>query len=113
MNTITVEQYRATQNYQIWLNIYSSFEIDEVQDFLNRKGYELIVHTAVHESLEHRRSVPGTGETERIGYFNTERTYTIAIKPGIQPPARFTEETLKEFGLNSVFQRELRKNLLA
>ncbi len=113
MNLITHEQWKTADNYQLWINMSDSFYIEEIQEFLNRKGYELMLHTGVHENLEHRRSDPGTGSTEHVGNFNTERTYMIAIKPGDTPPARFTEETLKQFGVYSVFQKELRKNLLA
>jgi hypothetical protein len=113
MNKLTEEQFRSSNNYNCWLNLDYSFYFEEIQEFLNRKGYELIIHTAVHENVEHRRSIPYSGETEKVGNFNTERTYTLAIKPGVQPPIRFNVETLNEFSVNSVFQREVRKNLLA
>lgn len=113
MKTLTFEQYKTANNYIFNLPLYFSFEFEEIQEFLNRKGYNLVLHTAVYENLRHIRSIPGTGEVETIGYLNTERTHVIAIKPGITLPLRFTKETLEEFDFDLVFKREVRKNLLA
>ncbi len=108
---ITEKQYweitHCTSDFSI-----GSFNLQEVQEFLARKGYTIVIHRA-EQNVEHKRSVPGTGEVESIGRFDTMVERILAVKPGSELPTKFTREYLDENGMYSVFRKELKKNLLA
>src|SRR5258706_1849892 len=111
MKTITDKEYRDATNCSQDFRIYD-FTLTEVQEFLNRKGYDLIIHRT-EQNVEHRRSVPLTGETESLGYIDTMVQRVLAVKPGTSLPTVFNKENLIELGIRSVFQREISKNILA
>lgn len=98
---------KCTADFQL-----GSISLQEVQQFLARKGYSIVVHRA-EQNVEHRRSVPGTGETESLGYFDTMVEQVLAVKPGSELPNKFTNEYLFENCIDAVFRKEMKKNLLA
>lgn len=112
MKTITDKEYwdvtHCTPDFRI-----GNITLEEAQEFLNRKGYDIIIHKAIQHDVDHKRSVPGTGEVESIGRFTTDMSHVLAVKSGVELPILFTIEYLKENGISSVLYREIRKNLLA
>jgi hypothetical protein len=111
MKGIDVKEYCRITNCSPWLNL-NHFDFEVAQEFLQRKGYDIITHTAPQDNVEHKRSVPGTGEVESIGRFTTEMTHVLAVVPGEKLPDRFTPEYLEGHRFSSVFQKELLKNIL-
>lgn len=88
-----------------------TFTIEEVQEFLTRLGYEIIIHKAEatvhivsHEDMEVRR----TGQT-----IEALREAILAIKPGTKLPTRVDSDDARKMNFLSVFDQEMRKKLLS
>jgi hypothetical protein len=112
MKTITDQQYRDVTNCTTDFSI-GDISLTQAQDFLNRKGYDIIIHRAEQKKLRVMSSIPGTGEVRQTGTIDAMVERVLAVKPGTELPTEFTDEVFDKMGLCSVLKREIHKNLLA
>jgi len=109
--TITTKEHWDATNCTPWFNLHQ-FELYEVQEFLNRKGYDIIIHRA-EARVQPTESVPCTGTVQNVGpEVDMMVSRVLAVKPEVKLPTIFTDDVMEAMGLNAVFQRELKKNLL-
>lgn len=85
---------------------------DKVQDFLNKRGYDIIVHRGEYRNMEIRESVFGTGETRKVGNEDVIKEMVFAVKPGQTPPSVISSDEAKGMYLWTVFEKELIEKLL-
>lgn len=111
MKKITSKQYYEVTNCTPDFGI-ANFTLDEVQDFLNSLGYDVIIHEG-RAKVQQRQSVWGTGEVEKVGqpYIGIVQDI-LAVKPGEELPTVLDSPEGKGMRINNVFQRELRQRLL-
>lgn len=87
------------------------FTIEEVQEFLIKLGYEIIIHKAeatIHMTSHDNGEVRRTGET-----FQGLREAIMAIKPGTKLPSRLDCDEAYSLNFLSVFKVEMKKKLLS
>lgn len=110
MKRVTDRQYYDVTNCTPDFRI-ANFTLDEVQDFLNGLGYDIIEHSA-KGMVQDRQSNPG-GDVEKIGspYLANVKDI-LAIKPGTIIPENLSTPEGIELRIGNVFQRELRKRML-
>ena len=112
MKQVSQDEYRKITNCTGWFNLYH-FTMDEVNTFLNSKGYDVIVHRA-EAKTQMMESEWGTGSVRKVGVpIDMMRDFVIAVKPGQEIPQYFSPETIDEFEVGNVFQRELKKKILS
>lgn len=85
---------------------------DKVQDFLNKRGYDIIIHIGEYKNMELRESNPGTGEVRTVGHGDIMTEVAMAVKPGQPIPEDVSSDEAKEMYLWVVFERELIDKLL-
>jgi hypothetical protein len=114
MKTILPEEYtEATNCSEAILGRrlpYISFE--NVQAFLNKRGYDVIVHRGEYENLKMTESVPGEGTVRIVGTANVMISVILAVKPNTILPAIVSSEECKNLYIWKVFEEELVKKLL-
>src|SRR5580692_634054 len=108
---VTVQDYCRITNCSPWFNFYD-FTYEEVCEFLEKLGYEVIIHTGIMKT-QMARSVPGTGEVENMGDpINFEQEFVVAKKKGQMLPYNLNFVSYP-FKVGDVFRFELKKKLLS
>ena len=90
----------------------SNIPFDDVQEFLNKRGYDVIIHRGEYKDADIQESVWGTGEVRNVGKADIMTEVVLAVRPGEELPLVLSTQTAKEMNFMYVFQRELRKKLL-
>ena len=95
-----------------WFDIkLPQFDIEEVQDYLIKVGYEIVVHSGLAK-VENVIMEPGGG-VDRTGTFVDEiRERVLAVKPGTTLPERVDAKELDAFDILAVFRNEMKNKLL-
>lgn len=107
---ITEDQYRKITDCSPWFNLYH-FTFDEVQEFLNRKGYDILILRGTASVID--KVSDGGGSMDSIGDpYEKEVEDVFALKDNEFPPQRFDSKEANKFKINAVFQKELKLNLL-
>lgn len=111
---ITAKQYwevtRNSSNCGI-----SSFTWDEIQEYLNRKGYEILIVKGialVQDSKSEDVSVVPVGDKYDKVVEDVVALLPVDIGRNVLPK-RFDDPSMAQYRVMNVFQRELRKTLLA
>lgn len=109
---ITAKQYREVTRNSSDCSI-DHFTWDEIQDYLNRKGYEILIVKGValvQDSKSEGVSVVPVGDR-----YDKVVEDVVAWKPigDLVLPKRFDDPSMAQYRVMNVFQRELRKTLLA
>jgi len=85
---------------------------DDAQKFLNKRGYDIVIHRGEYKNATITQSEFGTGEVNTIGHADMMVEVVMAVKPNEILPSIVSSEEAKEMYIWSVFERELIKKLL-
>jgi hypothetical protein len=105
---ITEKQYCDITNCTPWFNL-ESFKLDEVQAFLTKLGYKIVIHEApwIKEVVEWDAMEPVKKGKEQ--FFDPR---ILAVKEGESLPERNDSEKAMKMDFRHVFQTELKKRIL-
>lgn len=112
MKTITEAEYRKVSRCSPWFDI-SHFTFDEVQEFLNRKGYDILILRGTASVID--KVSDGGGGMDSIGdpyEKEVEDIFAVKFEEILFIPQRFDSKLADRFKINNVFQKELKLNLL-
>lgn len=88
------------------------FSLEEILDYLCRKGYDVIIHRCERDT-QIIRSIPCSGQVERVGDpVPMMREFVLAIIPGAPLPDNMNGVNYKKYYFHSVFETELKKSWL-
>lgn len=108
MKTITVQEYREHSHRSSDFTI-PSFSFEEVQEFLNNLGYDIIVYTG--KALVRDKFCDAGGDVSYGCEYPGTASDVFAVKPGTPFPELL--QHWKHLRVNNVFQQEIKKKLLS
>lgn len=109
-NFISDEEYCRITNCTSSMYMSIDIPIRDVQEYLVRRGYDIIVHKA--QATIHEVEMDG-GEVNRTGKtWEDQRERILAVKPNTELPKRVDSKEASEMDLRSVFRREFMASLL-
>lgn len=88
------------------------FSLEEILDYLYRKGYDVLIHRC-ERNTQIIRSIPCSGSVERVGDpVPMMREFVLAVKPNEKLPDNMNGENYLKYFFHSVFETELKKSWL-
>lgn len=110
MKRITDKQYWEVTHCTPYFGI-ANFTLDEVQDFLNNLGYDIIEHSS--KGMIQLTECDVGGEVNKVGkpYLGDVKSI-LAIKPKTTIPENMSTPEGIVLRIGSVFQRELKAKIL-
>lgn len=106
---MTHEKYKEITHEIGWFNL-PYFEFEEVQNFLNSLGYELVEHDA--RAIVKIRQYNMGGECESSTPVESFATRVLAMLPTDKLPERNDSDEAIALDIRTVFTKEIKKKLL-
>lgn len=105
------DYYRITNCAAVGGFRLPNFTIEEVQQFLIKLGYKIIIHKA--EAKIHITESNMGGECRRTGEtFDAIREAILAVKEDTVLPTRLDSQEAHDLNFLSIFENEMKKKLL-
>lgn len=115
MRTVTPEEIKRVKGHSMTMDLHSvspRWNYNDVLTFLERKGYDVIVHKGLAD-VEQYRSVPNEMSVERLGIRkNCMKEMILAVKPECKLPERLDSDEAISMDVLNVFKRELKQAMM-